>query len=60
MSSMVTFDWPSVKDGLAFSVEVMPISLAVSITFSVPIAICKRTKPVFDDTAKARVMERVP
>ena len=60
MSSIVTLDWPSVSDGLALSVEVIPIFFAASMTFWVPKAICSRTKPVLDDTAKARAMLRVP
>ena len=54
MSSIVTFDWPSVSDGFALSSEVMPMSLATLITLSMPTAISRRTKPVLDDTANAR------
>ena len=60
MSSIVTFDWPSVSEGFASSVEVIPIFLAVAITLSMPSAISRRTKPVFDDFANARWMLMVP
>ena len=60
MSSIVTFDWPSVSDAFGSSVDVMPMLLAVSMTLSMPSAISRRTKPVFEDTANARWMLRVP
>ena len=47
-------------DGVMLSGDVMPMRWATSATLSMPTAISNRTKPVFDDTSKARAMLRVP